>query len=177
MNQTSLYQPDIGYCLRIITQIPTFPIILWITVVVIIITSIYFRYKIYKSNKFFNSVHTTAEQRQKAITAGKLLEKLHKELSSTVSVLIVGGIDGLLNLLVPLIWLGVEFVFTQNLLAKLVYTRMLLHLVQILQSLSHPLTYGIYSKDIRECIYKYKDRYFPKRSKVIVLNREAISRL
>lgn len=99
INQPLLYQPAIGDCLLVTAQIQAFPIVLCITIVVVIITSIYFRYKIYKSNKFFNSVHTTAEQRQKAISAGKLLEKLHKELSSTVSILIVGGIDGLLNLL------------------------------------------------------------------------------
>lgn len=172
VNATLSYQPSLGDCLIVTNQIRAYLIIQMITVLVIIVTSIYFRYKIYKSNKFFNGLHATAAERQKAITAGKLLEKLQKELKSTVSVLIVGGVDGLLNLLVPLIWMGGQFIFTQNPLVRQAYIRMVIYLVQICQSSSHPLTYGVYTKDIREYLYKYKDRYFPKRSEVVVLNKK-----
>ena len=171
VNQTLLYQPSLGECLIIDVQIPGFPIIQLMTVLVIIMTSVYFWYKIYKSNKFFDNLHTTAAQRKKAITIGKLLEKLQKQLKPTISVLIVGGIDGLLNLFVPLIWIGGQFIFTQDPLVRQAYTRMLIFLVQICQSSSHPLTYGVYTKDIREYLCKLKDHYFPKHSKVIVINK------
>ena len=98
INQPSLYQPPVGNCLLATTQIQAFPIILWITALVVIVTiySIYFCYKIYKSNKFFNIVHTTTEKRQ----GNHCRKSYKKELNSTVSVLIVGGIDGLFNLLI-----------------------------------------------------------------------------
>ena len=113
---------------------------------VIILTSIYFCYKIYKSITVSIQPHYR-DKRQ------SLQENL--ELNSTVSVLIVGGIDGLLNLLVPLIWLGGQFVFTQNPLVRQVYTRINVNIhgtnVSVIESSSY--LYGVYSENIRECSY------------------------
>ena len=121
INQPSLYQLPVGNCLLATTQIQAFPITLWITALVVIVTiySIYFCYKIYKSNKFFNIVHTTTEKRQ-GNHCRKLLEKLQKRVKFYCICFdkIVGGIDGLFNLLMPLIWLGEQFVFTQNPLVR-----------------------------------------------------------
>lgn len=173
---TLVYVPPLGDCistssnhllLRIATAGPQL-----ITVLVIIVTSIYFRYKIYKSNKFFKRAYTNTVERRKAISAGILLDRLWKELKPMATVLIVGGVDGLFNLLVPIIWITGRLVFTEDPYLRSTYTLEIVLLVQLCQSLSHSLTYGFHNKDIRKYLHEYKEKIFIKRSKVISLRRE-----
>ena len=176
ISTTTTYLPPLGYCiatgntllLRISTAVPQLA-----TVLGVIITSIYFRYKIFKSNKFFKeNTYTNTVERRKAISAGLLLDTLWKELKPTLSVLIMGGVDGFFNSLVPIIWLGGRLVFIEDPHLRKVYTKVIIILVQFCQSLSHSLTYGIHNRDIRKQLREYKKKIFIKRSKVIDLRRE-----
>ena len=173
-NNTLLYLPPLGDC--IVTDNHTlFRIIIvgpqLATVLAIIITSIYLRYRIYKTNKLFQRTPTNTAERRKALSAGILLDKLRKELKPTISILMMGGLDGLLNLLIPIIWLGGRLVFTQGPHLRRMYSQLITLLVQLCQSLSHSLTYGIYNKKIRKYLCEYK-KIFLKHSKVITLKRE-----
>ena len=171
-----MYVPPLGDCTstqssHLLLQIATAGPQL-ITVLVVIITSIYFRYKIYKSNKFFKRTYTNTVEKRKAISAGILLDKLWKEVKPTVTVLIVGGVDGLFNLLVPVIWASGRLVFTEDPYLRRTYTLEIVLLLQLCQALSHSLTYGIHNRDIRKYLHEYKKKIFMKRSKVITLRRE-----
>ena len=174
-SHTLLYLPPLGDCvvidnhtlLRIIIVGPQLT-----TALAIIITSIYLRYKIYKSKKFFERTHTNAVERRKELSAGILLDMLRKELKPTISILMMGGVDGLLNLLMPIIWLGGRLVFIQGPHIRQMYSQLITLLVQLCQSLSHSLAYGIYNKKIRKYLCEYKKKIFLKRSKVITLKRE-----
>ena len=68
----------------------------------------------------------------------------------------------------PLIWLGEQFVFTQNPLVRQVaiYTNAI-----ILGTSTAVVESSPNLRNLQQECNKYKDRY-PKRSKVIVLNRE-----
>ena len=69
------------------------------SIVVITTTSIYLRYRIIKSNRFFHSVKRSAAEERKSVKAGKLVEVLQEQLKPTLSVFIAGGIDGAFSLL------------------------------------------------------------------------------
>ena len=174
-NSTLLYLSPLGDCvvtsnhtvLLIITAGPQLA-----TVLVMVITSIYLRYKIYKTKKVFQRTHTNAAERKKAISTGILLDKLRKELKPTISILMMGGVDGLLNLLEPIIWLGGHLVYIQDPRLRQLNIRVVTLLVQLCQSLSHSLTYGFYNKKIRKYLCENKEKLFKKRSKVIILNNK-----
>ena len=137
-----------------------------VVTIIIIATSAYLRHKIIKSNKMFNMPRRNAADERKATRAGQLLEALEEQLKPTMSVLIVGGIDGLFDLLSPMIYFvtvlmnptALEYVI-EFVISPLVF----------LQMLSHVLTYGMYNKNIRKEFCAYTE-IGSKRSKVITLN-------
>ena len=67
VNCTFVYQPSVGECILITSQLGIFPVIQLLTVLIIIGTSIYFRYKIFKSTKLFNSFQRSTAERNKAL--------------------------------------------------------------------------------------------------------------
>ena len=130
ISTTTTYLPPLGNCIATGNSLllQTFTVVPQLaTVLGVIITSIYFRYKIFKSNKFFKeNTYTNTVERRKAISAGLLLDTLWKELKPTLSVLIMGGVDGLFNFLVPIIWLGGRLVFTEDPYLRKVYTKIII---------------------------------------------------
>ena len=170
-NLTLLYLPPIGDCINVDNSILLRLVLVGpqlVTVLAIIITSIYFRYRVVKSKKFFERTHRNAVERRKAISAGTLLDKLRKELRPTISVLIMGGVDAMFNLLTPVIWAATRLVFTDPHIRRL-NTQLIILIPQLCQSLSHSLTYGIYNKEIRKQINKFRKNIFLKHSKIITL--------
>ena len=171
------YIPSLGAC-RLETINPLFQLILagpvFISAVLITITCIYLRYRIIKSNKFFHSVKRSAAEEQKSIKAGRLVEILQEQIKPTLSVFIAGGVDGMLNVIHVIIYTVASFnVFSST---EVMYiTLFILIPIQLCQSLSHVLSYGLYNKKIRE---RLLDNYCSRkccrstRSKVVTLNRQ-----
>ena len=170
------YIPSLGAC-RIESTSPLFHFILaglvFISAVLNTITSIYLRYRIIKSNKFFHSVKRSAAEEQKSIKAGRLVEILQEQIRPTLSVFIAGGVDGVLNMIHVIIYFVVYFNFSNT--GTLYITHFLLIPIQLCQSLSHILSYGLYNKEIRK---RLLDNYCSRkccrstRSKVVTLNRQ-----
>ena len=169
VNQPINIIPSLGTC-RLV-KITLVPLLIWIipiltSMLLITGTSIYLRYKIIKSNRFFHGIHRTAADREKSNRAGRLVEKLQEQVKPTISVFIVGGFDGLFNLL---------FIFFAVLKAFIPVNAdlHLMHLVGfpllLCQSMVHSLAYGFYNKEIKKEIFTCS-RPCTKRSKVIVLN-------
>jgi len=132
----------------------------------IIITCVYLRHKILKSNKLFCKPKRNIAEDHKATRAGRLVEALEEQLKPTISVLIVGGIDGLFDIVIPIVFFAT--VFTNP--AALEYAiEFVLFPLSILQMLGHVLTYGIYNKNIRKEICEYKE-ICSNHTKVISLN-------
>ena len=142
-----------------------------LSIIIIAATSIYLRYRIIKSNRFFHSIKRSASQHRKAIMAGKLVEKLLEQTKPTVSVFIVGGIDGVFNLLFVIISLAEVFV-TITPLTYLYIIEFVWNPILICQIVSHALSYGIYNDEVRHKLFNCRRPCSTTRSKVIVLNRQ-----
>ena len=142
-----------------------------ISIIIIAVTSIYLRYRIIKSNRFFHSVKRNVSQQRKAIMAGRLVDKLQEQLKPTLSVFIVGGIDGVFNLLFVIVYV-VETFYDVTPLTHIYIIDFLWAPMQVCQSLSHALSYGIYRDEVRHKLFSWRRLCSTKRSKVIVLNRQ-----
>ena len=138
------------------------------SIVIITTTSIYLRYRIIKSNRFFHSVKRSAAEERKSIKAGRLVEVLQEQLKPTLSVFIAGGIDGAFSLLMAIIIITTIIFMPSTFL----YVKQLVLIpLQYCQSVSHSLVYGFRDKDIRKKLLNLI-KFNQKHSKVVVLNRD-----
>ena len=159
--------PERGMCIAKDDNNPLFVVIVMGTLVIsigiITGTSIYLRYKIIQSNRFFQSVKRTVAEKQKALKAGRLVEILQEQVKPTFSVFIAGGIDGVFNAL-----LIIMFILEQEFYSSPYIIDFIAIPTFFCQRFSHAVVYAMRDNDIRKEIYK-KIRG-PKRSKVIMLN-------
>ena len=130
----------------------------------LVVVSVYLHHKIIKSNNFFHAVQRNVSDREKAIIAGRLVETLSKMVKPTMSVLISGGIDAVLDFLAFSIY-GI-LNSSASPLTQLQLTEMIVIPLILCQTLSHSLCFGLYNKEIRDRIFSY----YPKQSKVVVLS-------
>lgn len=138
-----------------------------ISILTIAATSIYLRYRIIKSNRIFHQVKRNAVEEQKSILAGRLAEILQELVKPTLSVFILGGIDAMLNIIF-IIGFVARPTFSSSVPEQMFAIEFILFPIQICQSASHALVYGIYNKEIRKKIYC--NICNTSRSKVISLN-------
>ena len=129
---------------------------------IITTTSIYLRYKIIKSNRFFHRYNRSAAEEQKSTKAGRLAEVLQEQLKPTLSVFIAGGIDSAFSLLH-----GIIIIIALSFIpSTFLYTKQLAIIpLQYCQSISHSLVYGFRVKNIRQKFLNYIT-FNQKRSKV-----------
>ena len=159
--------PSLGECAPRQTS-PLIPLVavgsLITSILIITTTSIYLRYKIIKSNRFFHCYNRSTAEEQKSTIAGRLAEVLQEQLKPTLSVFIVGGIDGTFSLLNGII-LVIALSFMPSTLIFLYTKQFALIPLQYCQSISHSLVYGFRVKDIRQKFLNYIT-FNQKRSKV-----------
>lgn len=136
----------------------------------ITITSIYLRYRIIKSNRFFHSVKRNAAQERKSFRAGRLAETLQEQIKPTLSVFILGGTDAVVDILFVLVSAIATFLSPTNTMVYIITTQFMAIPMHYVQSVNHSL---VYNKNIREKIIIGCKQGCNKQSKVIVLNRDA----
>ena len=171
INEPFEYIPSVGSCKPTQTNIPLLLVLLlcyFIPILLITVTSIYLRYRIIKSKNFFHSVKRSAAQERKSNKAGRLAEILQEQVTPTLAVFRVGGIDAVLDILAALIASVASLLSPSSTTAFIIIAPLMTLVILYLQSANHSVVYNI---DIREkmidCI-----RVGKKRSKVIVLHRE-----
>ena len=131
-------------------------------------TSLYLRYKIIKSIRFFHRVKGSAAEEKKSIKAGRLVEALQEQLKPTLSLFLAGGIDGAFSLLAAII-IVTAIIFQPF---PFLYIRQFALIpLQYCQSMSHALVYGFCDKKIHEKLLNLFG-FNQKHSKVIALNRK-----
>ena len=170
---TYVYYPVLGDCV-IIGELSGNPLLFFfflsevMATVLIIVSSVYLRHKIIKSNKLFHRPRKNAVEECDSTKIGRMVEILQEQLKPTMSVLVVGGIDGIFNVLNPIIYAIMVSVFDDP--AALLYViEFIMFPLLFVQMLSHALTYGVYNKNIRKEFYEYKE-ICSRHSKVIALN-------
>ena len=136
------------------------------SIVIIMGTCIYLRYKIIHSKKFFKSVKRSTAEEQKAIKVGRLMEILQEQVKPTFTVFIAQGIDAVFNVF------GMICIFVVGILGHhLLILSHILFAIKVCQQCSHAVVYGLRDKYIsKEIKGIYEKIRGPKKSKVIVLN-------
>jgi len=167
-----VYIPSLGICrstgFSIIFTI-AFVGPLLISTLLVGITSIYLRHKIIKSNNFIHGVTRHASRDVKAVKVGRLSEMLREQLKPTLAVFILGTVDGLFNFLLPIVIIIVTYI--HPFITQFQVMQFVLLPLQLCQTLSHSISYGMYNKEIRNEMFGCRTMC-TKRSKVIVLNRK-----
>ena len=112
----------------------------------ILVTNVYLFYKAATSKRKARKNKTHGNQ-EKAARYTKLVQLLHSHLKPTITVLVVGGIDVIVNtvLCIGYVKLSHSAEDTNNIYLE----QFLMYPLESAVQLSHPLTYGIYMKEIR----------------------------
>jgi len=99
-------------------------------------------------------------------------EMLKSHIKPAVSVLLLGGLDGIFNLAVPITFIILRLIYGSNSLTRLYFIEFLIYAMEIGQVLCHPLVYGIYMTPIRQKLFDFElyHRLFNRRSRVVGLN-------
>ena len=98
--------------------------------------------------------------------------RLREQVKPTVSILLLGGLDGIFNIILLLTYVSLGFV--SNSIVRdyvVVFWVIPLHWLQIM---CHPLVYGLYMTAIRKKILDFElyHRIFNHHSRVIVINQQ-----
>ena len=101
-------------------------------------------------------------------------EMLKNHIKPAVSVLLLGGLDGIFNLAIPVTHIILRITYGSNSLTRLYFVEFLVFAIEVCQVTCHPLVYGIYMTAIRKKLFDFElyHRVFNRQSKVIVLNRQ-----
>ena len=130
----------------------------------LLLISVYLRYKITKSNQFIHGIQRNASDREKAVGAGRLVEVLMEQVKPTLSVLIAGGMDVLCDLMIIIFFIILNSLSSS---AQQLLVQQIIAFGQLYcQSLCRVLCFGLYNKEIREKMFAC----YPRQSRVIVLN-------
>lgn len=150
--------------------------LLVLSTILIVCVNVYLYVQIYKSKQKLEENMRThgTDGNIEQLQLKRITYKFQKQVKITLSLLALGGVDGIINLL-TMITLIVSDRFLSG--SNSVYSfQFVAYPLLCIQLMSHSLLYGIYMKDIRrklcKCyLYQRLKRAFPLRpSKVVVLN-------
>ena len=133
----------------------------------IIAANVYLFHKVTESNrKIRENERLGCEEEAKRFT--KLGQLFRSQSKATVSLLVVGGIDAIANVLIPIAHL--VFSVSVDKTTNIYIRQFLMYPIESSLLLSHSLTYGIYMKKIRTRLPRFNicQRLWPKRSSEVV---------
>ena len=143
--------------------------------VIIIAINLYLYYQTVQSNKKLKeNMQLHGESSTKARRHVARRKNLQSNIKPIVSMLLLGGIDGLINLLAPLLKIALRLTLGNDSIARIYALELVMQPLKLIQLLSHPLVYGLYMTKIRRNIFNFELYYmiFGRRSKVVVLNQQ-----
>ena len=173
-NIHTVYVPSLGSCamiqksvnLSFLSNLISYVFSYVSSVLLIIISAVYLRHKIIHVKSYVRNLHQSDSAQRKLNKSQRLKELLTEQVKPTIGVLVVGGMDGICNLLIGTIAVFIR-IYSTPIAQFQIYQTFIVPLF-LLQSLSHSLSYGLWNKNIRDEIHPC----YPKHSKVIVLNRQ-----
>lgn len=133
--------------------------------------NVYLYKKMLESNKKHKENMRLDGQSSKARKHEAMRERLREHIKPAMSLLLLGGIDALFNLLQPFIYIPMRVILENDSVAILYVAEFVARPIQWCQLMCHPLVYGIYMTKIRQRIFDFElyHRIFSRRSKVRVL--------
>ena len=151
-----------------------------ISTALIVVINIYLYYEVLLSNKRYEEsmkLHGESLTTEKYATHKR---RLKSHVKPTISVLLLGGLDGLFNVTPPLLYmLTILAVGNDDFTTRVYISEFLLFPIKGVQLMCHPLVYGLCMAKIRRRIFDFElyHRIFSRRSKVVVLNRQWRNRI
>ena len=143
-----------------------------ISAVFITVANVFVQYKVYVSNKKAKENQRLGnEPTEETKQLMKIVKLLRTQVKPTIALLLIGGIDIIGNLLIPLLYVANETLLESS---ERIYVKQLL-LYPIASSLlaAHPLVYGLYMKKIRRrlpsCTACLQRQWTTRRSRVVTL--------
>ena len=133
----------------------------------IIAANVYLFYKVTESNrKVRENERLGCEEEAKRFT--KLVQLFRKQSKTIIALLMVGGIDVIANILIPIVY--VAFSTSGDKKMNIYFQQFLICSIESSVLLSHSLTYGIYMKQIRSRLPRCNvcNRLFPTRHSQVV---------
>ena len=139
--------------------------------VLIIAINVYLYIKILDSNKTRRDNMQLAGEGSRNATNHEVLKS---HIKPAVSVLLLGGLDRLFNLAVPVTHITLRLTLGNDSIIRLYFVEFLVQSIKWCQLLCHPLVYGIYMTAIRKKLFDFElyHRIFHRQSRVVVLNRQ-----
>jgi len=168
-NIRTVYVPSLGTCAEVDGSARVgsiLSLVVYISSFLLIISSaVYLWHKIIHVKAYIRGLKENGSAQKKLNKSERLKELLTEQVKPTTGVFVVGGMDAVCNLLI-----GSTIVFSRvfsSTIMQFQFLQIVLVPLLLLQSLSHSLSYGLWNKNIRDEIHPC----YPKRSRVIVLNR------
>ena len=147
---------DIAWPLAVIdyqyTILPFYLLARLTSAIFIIVANVYLFYQVTKSNrKLKQNERLGCEEEAKGFT--KLVQLFRSQSKTTTALLVVGGIDVVANIFIPIVY--VAFSFSADGTTNIYLHQFLMYPIESSLLLSHSLTYGIYMKKIRRRLPRF----------------------
>ena len=117
----------------------------------IIVANIFLQYKVTISNRKAKENERLGNE-EEAKRFQKLVKMFRAQAKPTITLLLVGGIDAIANILIPLTYVMISISVEPN--TKVYIEQFFIHPLRSALLLSHPLVYGLYMKKIRNRLPK-----------------------
>ena len=148
-----------------------------ISAILIVGANVYlYRSIIQSKKKLENNLKLSCRDEHKITKLKKLSHNLQMHLESSLPVFVLGGIDGLLNVLRAVIFVSVSafFPLSSDAMFRVQFVQFFVSPLEYCQIISHSVTYGIYKKEVKKKLHQYYQhiqRLFPLRpSKIVILH-------
>jgi len=147
--------------------------LLGLTLLVIAINA-YLYYKILQVNKTQRENLQLHGNTRTTSKLAVLKNRLKEQIKPTVSVLLLGGLDGAFNLLFPLMYVLSRIILGSDSITRVYLVEFVITPLQWCQLICHPLVYGLYMTDIRKkiCDFNLYHQIFNHYSRVVTLNSQ-----
>ena len=144
-----------------------------ISAVLIMVANGFVRYKLYVSNKKAKENQRLGnEPTEETKQLVKLIKLLRTQVKPTIALLLIGGIDIIGGLLIPLLYVATETLLESS--ARIYVKQLLVYPIASSLLVAHPLVYGLYMKKIRRrlpnCTACLQQQWTTRRSRVVTLH-------
>ena len=130
------------------TSLPFFAVPRLALIVSIIVVNIFLQYKITISNRKVTENERLGNE-EEVKKSKKLLQEVQAQVKTTITVFVVGGIDIIASILLPIVYVLIGILVESD---NYYIFQLLMHPLEACVLLSHPLLYGFYMKKIRRRI-------------------------
>ena len=133
-----------------------------VSAILIVGTNVYlYRTIIQSKRKLEDNLKLSGKDDYRITKLQRLIHNLQLQLESSLPLVVLGGIDCLLNVLrvVIFVFINVFYPLSSNPVGGIYFHQFIVYPLEYCQIISHSITYGVYKKQIRKKLCKYCKRF------------------